>query len=178
MFKRDKIGFGDDDAQSEEEDFITGDGEEVFGLKQRDESDEDEDFDDEEDDEEEEDVAPVKKARKEKKVEDKSTKGRYGKGDVSSDEDDSEVNTEDEYDQEGWGRQYYSKPSNARAKEGSAELLDERREEDRELEEKEVRRLQRKAREGIATAGDWGLDELNEDTEDIILEWVLAGGFR
>lgn len=159
MFKRDQISFNPQDDE-EDDDVNAGQGEEVLGLDVPRFNDEDEEEDDFEDDEE---VAPKVKQRKLKAKPDNSTKGRFGKEDVSSDDydDDEEEDEEEsgsEEEEEGWGRQYYSRPSTRRAKEKEDEY-DEKREEERDMEEKEVRRLQRRAREALAE-DDWGLDDV------------------
>lgn len=159
MFKRDQIMF-DQDNGDDDDDVNADEGEEVFALdlpKKRRSRAEDEDF---EDDEEGDDVVPTKKGRKEKKKMDVSGKGRFGKPIEDSDEEDeAEGSGSSDEDDEGWGRQYYSKPSNRRAKEDE-DAYDEQREEDREMEEREVKRLQRKAREAFGGEEDWGLEEV------------------
>lgn len=160
MFKRDQIMFNPRDEEEDED--VTGDmGEEVFGLekpKRRMAIDDDEEqYDEDEayDEDEEEDEALTKRGRKEKVKPDHSTKGRFGKESDSEDE-----GSGSETEEEGWGRQYHSRPSTRREKEGDE--YDSEREQERELEEKEVRRLQRKAREAVS-AEDWGLDDLIAD---------------
>ncbi|TXT15972.1 hypothetical protein VHUM_00475 [Vanrija humicola] len=159
MFKRDQISFNP--QNDSDDDDVNGEmGDEVLGLdvpsRRRDEE-EDEEF--EEDDEDE---APLPKQRKAKAKADLSTKGRYGKEEVDSDEEsedgsDASGSGSEIDDEEGWGRQYYSRPSTRREKE--TDDYDEKREEERELEEKEVRRLQRRAREAMG-GDDWGLDDI------------------
>ncbi|EIW67504.1 hypothetical protein TREMEDRAFT_69614 [Tremella mesenterica DSM 1558] len=169
MFKRDRIMF---DHQS---DSSSNDEEEVLALPDNPRLDhrqihEDDEVEDEEE-EEVEDERREKKKRKDKKRIDVSTKGRYGKVQVSDESDgqDEVTNGEpsrdtDDSDQseseEGWGRSYYSRPSTRKEKESQG-VLDEKREEERELEEKEVKRLQRKARESLGEE-DWGLDDLDD----------------
>lgn len=157
MFKRDQIMFNPRDDDDDED--INGDlGEEVFGLEEPKRrmtaEDDDEEMEEDEDDYDSEDDAPTGKQRKEKAKVDYSSKGRFGK------ESDSEDAGSDSEEEEGWGRQYYSRPSTRREKEGDE--YDSEREEERELEEKEVRRLQRKGREAVA-AEDWGLDDVLAD---------------
>jgi U3 small nucleolar RNA-associated protein 3 len=116
--------------------------------------------------EEEEEAWGAPKERKVKAKADLSTKGRFGKEEVSSDEyssDEGSGSGSDE-DEEGWGRQYYSRPSTRREREKEDEY-DEKREEERDMEEREVRRLQRRARESLAE-DDWGLD-------DVAVEYTL-----
>jgi U3 small nucleolar RNA-associated protein 3 len=171
MFKRDQIMFN---PQDESDDALSDDGEEVLSLAQPGSrrkaaaaaaEDLGEDYsDDDDEDEEQYDQVVSRKTRKEQVKPDLSTRGRFGKA-ADSDEDDLDLDLsdeeieggdEDEEDEEGWGRQYYSRPSTRREKEDPGEY-DEKREEERELEEKEVRRLQKKAAEGM-TADDWGFD--------------------
>lgn len=66
---------------------------------------------------------------------------------------------------QGWGRSYYSRPSTRREKEELRGEYDEKKEEDRELELKEVKRMQRKSREKLA-GDDWGLVELEDVAEE------------
>ena len=140
--------------ESEEEDFVGPDGEEVLSLDKpsssrraalpTDES---------------TDVTAQRKRRKEKIKPDLSARGRFGKPVESSDDEALEESGEDddeEGDEEGWGRQYYSRPSTRREKEDQTGL-DEKREEERDMEEREVKRLQRKGREAIG-ADDWGFE--------------------
>lgn len=165
MFKRDQIHFNP--QHDSDDDINAGQGEEVLGLGL--DRDDDDDAEDEGEDEDEgEWDAPAKKGRKEKVKPDLSTKGRFGKEEVSSDEysdeDDDESGSGSEEEEEGWGRQYYSRPSTRRAKEKEDEY-DEKREEEREMEEKEVRRLQRRAREALGE-DDWGLDDVEVEYAD------------
>lgn len=155
MFKRDQIMFNPQDDSDDDDDVNGGQGEAVMGLDLP----EREDAEDDEDEDDWEEAAP--KARKEKVKADLSTKGRFGKDDDSDDfeEDDNDSAAGTDDDEEGWGRQYYSRPSARREKERD-DVYDEKREEERELEEKEVQRLQRKAREAIGGAEDWGLDDV------------------
>jgi U3 small nucleolar RNA-associated protein 3 len=167
--------------ESDDEDINAGQGEEVLGLKYDRAGDDDDEEDDGEEWDEEEDEAPAKQ-RKQKVKPDLSTKGRYGKeedSDEYSDEDeDGEAGSGSEDDEEGWGRQYYSRPSTRRAKEKEDEY-DEKREEEREMEEREVRRLQRRAREAL-DADDWGLPTTDDvvpaaaAAEDAVLIPVVA----
>ena len=157
MFKRDRIMLNPRD-ESDEEDVNANEGQEVLGLNipksRKDEY--EEDGDEEEDVYSDEELVPKVRKRKLKGKEDLSGKGRFGKAVVSSDEEEEEgLNSEDE---EGWGRQYYSKPSNRREKE-QEDHYDEKREEEREMEVREVKRLQKKAREAFGGAEDWGMDE-------------------
>lgn len=172
IFKRDQIMFNPQDESDGDED-LEADGEEVLSLdlpkrnrgKLIDE--EEEDF------EEEEEEMPIKtKPKKDKKKSDLLTKGRFGKPVVSSDEEEEDESgsgsgsgSSDE-DEEGWGRSYYSRPSSRKEKEDLRGEYDEKKEEDREMEIKEVKRLQRKAREGLA-GDDWGLVE---DTDELLVE--------
>jgi U3 small nucleolar RNA-associated protein 3 len=163
MFKRDQITFNPQNESDDEDDILDGHGEEVLGLNLSDNEDE-EGGEEEEFDEEAE--QPLPKERKVKAKEDVSTKGRFGKSEVSSDEEvDSDTASgsgsgSEEEEEEGWGRQYYSRPSTARAREKEG-VTDEKREEEREMEEREVKRLQKKAREAIGGAEDWGLQALD-----------------
>jgi len=147
MFRRDQIMFNPQDES--DEDINADQGEEVLGLNL---PSNDDDVEEVEDDYSEDEVAPMK--RKSKAKADLSGKGRFGKPIPASDEEESTES--DDEDEEGWGRQYYSRPSNRREKETGE--FDATREEEREMEEKEVKRLQRKARESMG-AEDWGLDE-------------------
>jgi hypothetical protein len=154
---RDKVSLGPENA-SDEEDYLTGQTEEVFGLdlpKQRNDEDDYEE-------EEEEQAAPVKKSRK-TKAKDVTLRGRFAK--TSSDEEsdgEGDTDSESDPDAEGWGRSYYSRPSTRREREdGQLTGEDaERREEERELELNEVKRLQKKLRQSMRGEDDWGLDEL------------------
>lgn len=120
------------------------------------------------DDEDEEMPAPAK-AKKDKKKEKKdalATKGRFGKPVVSSDEEEdvdegSGSGSGSSDDEEGWGRSYYSRPSTRREKEDLRGEYDENKEEEREMELTEVKRLQRKSREKLE-GDDWGLVDLEE----------------
>lgn len=152
--------------ESDEEDINAQQGEEVFALKPKRIQLDDEEEDDIEEGEDEEgyDEEPSKKGRKEKKKIDLKGKGRFGKAIESSDDEEEESGSSDEDDEEGWGRSYYSKPSNRREKEVEGEY-DEKREEEKEMEEREVRRLQRKAREGYSGLDDWGLEEVPAEVE-------------
>ncbi|WVQ73479.1 hypothetical protein IAR50_003051 [Cryptococcus sp. DSM 104548] len=158
MFKRDQINFNPQD-ESEDEDVNGDEGEEVLsleGARRRAREEQEEEYDEEE----EEDSAPVKKGRKEKVKPDASTKGRYGKPIVSSDEEEESSGSSDSED-ENWGRQYYSKPSNRREKEKEGDFGDEKREEERDMEEREVKRLQKKQRE-VLGGDDFGMEDLEE----------------
>ncbi|KAL1413088.1 something about silencing protein 10 [Vanrija albida] len=172
MFKRDQISFNP--QNDSDDDDVNGEvGDEVLGLsvpsrRRDDNEEEEEDFDEDEDD------APLPKQRKAKAKADLSTKGRYGKEEVDSDEEEEEDDGSDASgsgseidDEEGWGRQYYSRPSTRREKETDA--YDEKREEERELEEKEVRRLQRRAREAMG-GDDWGLDDIEVEHASAVKE--------
>lgn len=159
MFKRDQMMFNPRDEESDDD--IGADGDEVLGLNvhkfRRDEDAEEEDYGEED---EEEWSQPKQLKRLSKAKPDLSTKGRFGKEEEDSDdfsEDEEESGSESE--DEGWGRQYYSRPSMRREKEDE-DAYDEEREEARELEEKEVRKLQRRAREALSGAEDWGLDDV------------------
>ena len=150
MFKRDQIMFN---PQDESDDDINADqGEEVLGLNLPSQAGDDGTQDDEEQLSEEEIKSKKRKARSKP---DLSTKGRFGKPIPNSD--DEVFTSGSSEDERGWGRQYYSRPSNRREKE--KDEYDETREEDRELEEKEVKRLQRKAREHMSGAEIWGFDD-------------------
>ncbi|KAK4688376.1 U3 small nucleolar RNA-associated protein 3, partial [Tremellales sp. Uapishka_1] len=164
MFKRDQIKFNPQ-ADSDDDDLIGEEGDEVLSLNLPSQHSDDED---EEDYDEEDEEVVLPKEKKKKAKEDKSAKGRFGKPIVDSDEEEASSSgsgsgSGSEEEEEGWGRQYYSKPSNARAKEKEG-VFDEKREEEREMEETEIKRLQRKSREAMSGAEDWGLEEveLNE----------------
>lgn len=163
MFRRDQMMFNEADESDEED--IADVGEEVMAIpsRRRRNIEDEEEVDAEEDDED----IPLPKKRKDKAKEDISGKGRFGKPVVDSDDSADESGSgsgsgsgSDSEEEEGWGRQYYAMPSSRREKAGSEEY-DAQREEDRELEEKEVKRLQRKARESLA-AEDYGLDDEEE----------------
>ena len=162
MHQRDKIVLGDDHDEpaqptgQDDDDILADRGQEVFSLNLP-TRDAEEAYDEAYDDAEE-DLAPVKKGRKTKVKPDVSNKGRYGKSD-SEDEDD-EAASSDDPDAESWGRSYYSRPSTRRGREMEEENSDEEKEEERMLEEKEVKRLQRKMRSVIEGDEDWGFDEL------------------
>jgi hypothetical protein len=142
---------------------LTGQTEEVFGLdlpKQR-------NHEDDYEEEEEEQAAPIKKSRK-TKAKDVTLRGRFAK--TSSDEEsdgEGDTDPESDPDAEGWGRSYYSRPSTRREREdGQLTGEDaERREEERELELNEVKRLQKKLRQSMRGDDDWGLDELASTME-------------
>ena len=154
MFKRDQIKFNPQDES--DEDINADQGEEVFALNLP--SPAEHGGETEEEDSPEEEVAPKK--RKVKTKPDLSSKGRFGKP-IPASEDEASASgsgSGSDEDEQGWGRQYYSRPSNRREKETGE--YDETREEEREMEEREVSRLQRKAREAMGGAEDWGLDEL------------------
>ncbi|CAK9780478.1 hypothetical protein CC85DRAFT_256804 [Cutaneotrichosporon oleaginosum] len=159
MFKRDQIKF--DTRDDESDDDIGANGEEVLGLnvhKFR----RDEDADEEADEEDEEEWPEPKQLKRLSKAKpDLSTKGRFGKEEEDSDDysEEEESSSGSESEEEGWGRQYYSRPSTRREKEDEG-TYDEKREEERELEEKEVRKLQKRAREALSGAEDWGLDDV------------------
>jgi hypothetical protein len=162
MFKRDQIMF-DRGAEESDDDVNGAVGDEVLGLNEHQFRNLDEEEPETEFDEEEDGWAEPKQLKRLSKAKpDLSTKGRFGKGDESSEYSDSEgeegSGSESE-EEEGWGRQYYSRPSTRREKEGE-NVYDEKREEERELEEKEVRKLQKRAREALAGAEDWGLDDV------------------
>lgn len=166
--------------ESDGEDDFGQDGEEVLSLKLRKGRDDiEEDYEDVEDDEEEEEeedeempTLSKKEKAKAKAKNDLLTKGRFGKPIVSSDEEDeasgsgSGSGSSDE-DEEGWGRSYYSRPSSRKEKEDLRGEYDEKKEEEREMEIKEVKRLQRKAREGLAD-DDWGLVDDAEEPEPYV----------
>jgi U3 small nucleolar RNA-associated protein 3 len=164
MHQRDKIVLGDDHdepgqpAEQDDDDILAERGQEVFSLNLP-KRDAEQDYDEAYDDDEVDDVAPVKKGRKAKVKPDVSNKGRYGKSDSEDDEDD-EAASSDDPDAESWGRSYYSRPSTRRGREMEEENSDEEKEEERMLEEKEVKRLQRKMRSVIEGDEDWGFDEL------------------
>jgi U3 small nucleolar RNA-associated protein 3 len=173
IFRRDQIMFNPQD-ESDGDDDLGPEGEEVLSLnlpRRRDQQDEDfeeEDYEEEEDDEEEVPTKSKKEKAKEKAKNDLLTKGRFGKPIVSSDEEDegssSGSGSGSEDDEEGWGRSYYSRPSSRKEKEDLRGEYDEKKEEEREMEIKEVKRLQRKAREGLAD-DDWGLADDAEESE-------------
>ena len=175
MHDRDKILLGDDadeprrsNTANDDDDLISDRGQEVFSLNLPRQRDAEEEYDQEaQDDEDEDDIAPVKKGRKTKVKADVSHKGRYGKSD-SDDSADEEAASSDDPDAESWGRSYYSRPSTRRGRDmeddegcGSEE---DRKEEERMLEEKEVKRLQRKMRSVIDGDADWGFDELEAES--------------
>lgn len=164
--------------QDESDDDLEEDGEEVLSLdkpkssrkKSRAHVVEEEDA---YEDEEEEEAVPAVKKRKDKSKADVTTKGRFGKPIVSSDEEEeggssgSGSGSGSDTDEERWGRQYYSRPSTRKEKEELRGEIDvEKRDEEREMEVKEVRRLQRKAREGMA-GEDWGFADGEEEAVDI-----------
>lgn len=152
-----------DPRDDESEDDVGAEGEEVLGLNVhkfgRDDNVEEDDEEDEEEWAEPEQLKRLSKAKP-----DLSTKGRFGKQEEDSDdysEDEEESGSESEAEEEeGWGRQYYSRPSTRREKEDKG-VYNEQREEERELEEKEVRKLQKRAREALSGAEDWGLDDVD-----------------
>jgi len=162
MFRRDQIMF--DERESDDDDINMDQGQEVFGLnvqrKSRSQNDDEYDQEDDEEDEGDEEASEERPRRKSDSKEKKRSQlltGRFAKA-VSDDEDeDDEQGEESGSDDEAWGRQYYSRPSNRREKEG--EEYDEQREEEREMEVKEVKRLPRKARETMFSADDWGLED-------------------
>ncbi|WVR06580.1 hypothetical protein IAU60_003612 [Kwoniella sp. DSM 27419] len=159
MFKRDQISF--DPRDDSDDDINADEGEEVLSLsKPKTKSKKQQRLEREEEEEEdyEGDVA-ARKERKSKVKPDVSGKGRFGKPVVSSDEEESGPGSGSETDSEdeNWGRQYYSKPSNRREKE-EGRVDDTKREEERDMEEREVKRLQRKAREAM-DGDDFGLVE-------------------
>ncbi|BEI83254.1 hypothetical protein CcaverHIS002_0311220 [Cutaneotrichosporon cavernicola] len=159
MFKRDQIMI--DPHEEESDGDIGADGDEVLGLNVH-KFGRDEDAEEEYEEGEEEWAEPKQLKRLSKAKPDLSTKGRFGKEEEDSDdysEDDSEEDSGSESEEEGWGRQYYSRPSTRREKEDEG-AYDDKREEDRELEEKEVRKLQKRAREALSGAEDWGLDDV------------------
>jgi U3 small nucleolar RNA-associated protein 3 len=173
MHDRDKIMLGDDvdeprqaNDNDQDEDFLSDRGQEVFSLNLPRQEDAEEEYDQDEDDEEE-DLIPVKKGRKTKIKPDVSTKGRYGKSD-SDDSADEDAASSDDPDAESWGRSYYSRPSTRRGRDMEDDdgygTDEDRKEEERMLEEKEVKRLQRKMRSVIEGDADWGFDELEAST--------------
>jgi U3 small nucleolar RNA-associated protein 3 len=162
--------FNPQDESDGDED-LGPDGEEVLSLnlpKRNKHAEEEE----EEDYEEEEEMPATTKPKKDKKKSDLLTKGRFGKPIVSSDEEEDDESGSgsgsgsEVEDEEGWGRSYYSRPSSRKEKEDLRGEYDEKKEEEREMEIKEVKRLQRKAREGLA-GDDWGLVE---DTDELLVE--------
>lgn len=174
IFRRDQILFNPQD-ESDGDDDMGPEGDEVLSLNlpRRKDVEEDEDQGEYVDEDEMPAVAPKSKAQKKK--EDLKTKGRFGKPVESSDDEDlasgsgsgSGSGSEDE-DEEGWGRSYYSRPSSRKEKEELRGEYDESKEEAKELELQEVKRLQRKSREKLA-GDDWGLVELEEDvTEELV----------
>lgn len=163
--------------ESDGDDDFAQDGEEVLSLNLKKNRDEDieEDYEDVEEEEEEDEEMPTlskKEKAKAKAKNDLLTKGRFGKPIVSSDEEDeasgsgSGSGSSDE-EEEGWGRSYYSRPSSRKEKEDLRGEYDEKKEEEREMEIKEVKRLQRKAREGLAD-DDWGLVDDVEEPEPYV----------
>lgn len=183
IFRRDQILFNPQDESDDDENMNMGpDGEEVLSLNlprrrdqtrdddDNDEAFDDEEFDDDDDEEEEEEEMPAVTKASKKKAE-LATKGRFGKPVVSSDEegedeeDASGSGSDEDEDEEGWGRSYYSRPSTRKEKEELRGEYDEKKEEDRELELKEVKRLQRKSREKLANE-DWGLVDLDQEAGD------------
>lgn len=160
--------------ESDNEDDFDQDGEEVLSLNlpRRKEDDFEDDFEDEEEVEEEDDEMPTKSKKekaKDKAKRDLLTKGRFGKPIEDSDDEESASGSgsgsgSSDEDVEGWGRSYYSRPSSRKEKEDLRGEYDEKKEEEREMEIKEVKRLQRKAREGLAD-DDWGLVDDAEDPE-------------
>ncbi|KAK8858836.1 hypothetical protein IAR55_003066 [Kwoniella newhampshirensis] len=162
MFKRDQINFNPQN-DSEDEDINANEGEEVLALNRPRPAKNITAQDEEEEGDDEGYVEPKKKERKVKSKPDVSTKGRFGKPVESSDDDDEDGSSgsgsgsDSDEDDEAWGRQYYSRPSNRREKEKDG-VVDEQREEEREMEEREVRRLQKKQRE-VLGGEDFGLVE-------------------
>ncbi len=161
---RDKVSLNNERGGSDDEDYLTGQTEEVFGLnlpEERDDVEEEEEYDEE---------PVVKKGRKVKPVKDDSHRGRFGKAAVDSDDSDeddeeSEEDSEDDPDAEGWGRSYYSRPSTRREKDTGTTEDEEKREEERKLELLEAKRLQRKARMAMKSEEDWGLEALKAEKE-------------
>jgi U3 small nucleolar RNA-associated protein 3 len=166
MFNPQDESDGDDDFEQ--------DGEEVLSLNLPRRKDVDfEDFEEEEEEEDEEEEMPTmskKEKAKGKAKRDLLTKGRFGKPiEDSDDQEDSASGSgsgsgSSDEDEEGWGRSYYSRPSSRKEKEDLRGEYDEKKEEEREMEIKEVKRLQRKAREGLAE-DDWGLVDDSEIPE-------------
>ena len=173
IFRRDQILFNPQD-ESDGDDDMGPEGEEVLSLNlpRRKDTEEEEEEDQGEYVDEEEMPAVAPKSKAQKKKEDLKTKGRFGKAVESSDDEDlasgsgsgSGSGSEDE-DEEGWGRSYYSRPSSRKEKEELRGEYDESKEEARELELQEVKRLQRKSREKLA-GDDWGLVELEDVAEE------------
>lgn len=170
--------------QDESDDDLGPDGEEVLSLEKAKPSGkkarqrEMQAAFDAENDEDEDHEEMVPKKRKEKSKPDMSKKGRFGKPVVSSDEEDEggqgssgSSGSGSDTDEERWGRQYYSRPSTRKEKEELRGEVDvEKREEEREMEVREVRRLQRKAREGMG-GDDWGFaDGEGEEEGDAVAD--------
>ena len=147
MFTRDQILFNDA-YQAEQDDDVNGyEGEGVLDISEE----EDEGFSDNEDD----DVIPSRKSTTKSTKQPNLKRGRFAKEDLDDvSEDEEALESGSSSGSETWGRQYYSRPSNRRAKE---DPLDATREEERELEENEVKRLQKKARSELQGEDDWGL---------------------
>ena len=163
MFKRDQITF---DRQDDSDDDVNANqGEEVLGLNL---PSQEGDSGNENGEEKHPEQEFKSKKRKTKIKPDISTKGRFGKPIPNSDDEVSVGSSLEDEDERDWGRQYYSRPSNRREKE--KDEYDETREEDRELEEKEVRRLQKKARQSMSGAEVWGFT----DTDLLEPTWVFA----
>ena len=149
MFKRDQILFNDLRQEAQDEDVNGYEGEGVLDIPDEEEDDEDEMLD--EDDEE----TPIRKPKTKSALLPDLNRGRFAKQDhPEEDEEDEASGSGSESGSEAWGRQYYSRPSNRRAKE---DPLDSAREEERELEENEVKRLQKKSRSELQGEDDWGL---------------------
>lgn len=170
IFRRDQILFNPQD-ESDGDDDLGPEGEEVLSLnlprRQPVADDDQEEFYEED---EEMPAASSAKSKKDKAKDKKNalaTKGRFGKPVVWSDEEDgasgsgsgSGSGSSDE--EEGWGRSYYSRPSTRREKQDLRGEYDEKKEEEREMELKEVKRMQRKSREKLQ-GDDWGMVDLEE----------------
>ncbi|KAL6308424.1 Sas10 C-terminal domain-containing protein [Sparassis latifolia] len=147
---RDKILLEDEDLGDDDE----GDDDEVFALKGI--------PDDEEEDEDEDEVDAVEEPDHIRTPPKKSAKSKQKKGKTSP----SSSEAESESEEEGWGNKksaYYS---------SNAAQLESDDEEANELEEQEAKRLQAKARDGMAE-GDFGLEDAIEgavESDDLIVE--------
>ncbi|ORX37186.1 Sas10 C-terminal domain-domain-containing protein [Kockovaella imperatae] len=152
IFKRDQIFLDDWRNVEDQDDIDIGTGERVLDIPSFAEP---SSSDGESDDKGAESSRSGKKRAK-APISDAQLRGRFAK------EAAAEVDVGDEIEssgdeEEGWGRQYYSKPSNRRARE-DPQAYEASREEERELEVNEVRRLQKKARLDLRGTEDWGFD--------------------
>ena len=154
MFQRDRILFDDSGNANQEDDINADQGDEVLGLPEYGKG---QAYDDKDNDDEAYEPAESSSSKRKGKAKavNSAKRGRFAKEDVEQDEEGSEEGSSS--DEGGWGRQYYSKPSNRRAKEDPTQY-EATREEERELEENEVKRLQKKARSSLQGVEDWGFD--------------------